>query len=243
MPIKQMVIEGTTCIRTLRLKLKAESYPWLNAAAIEVNQVWNWGNATSAKAARPFAGAAKWLSGFDLDKLSAGASEYFEHIGSETIQRVNAELATRRRLRETQLRWRVSRGQRLLGWVPFKAAQLKRKGKSLRFAGKAFRVFEQDCLEGAKWKCGCFAQDSVGDWWLCVPAERVVSHLKKQERGSRSGSGFKGYCGDQRWGEARGGPFLSRHRAEDRPGTAPRPQASGEAPAPHGSSPAQGCLA
>jgi putative transposase len=176
MAMKPVVIEGATCIRTLRLKVKAESYPWLNAAAVEVNQVWNWGNATSAKAARPFAGTAKWLSGFDLDKLSAGAAEYFEHIGSETIQRVNAELATRRRqFKRTQLRWRVSRGsKRSLGWVPFKAAQLKRRGKSLRIAGKAFRVFERDSLEGAKWKCGCFAQDSVGDWWLCVPVERAV---------------------------------------------------------------------
>ncbi len=172
-----MVIEGTTSICTLRLKVKAECYSWLNAAAIEVNQVWNWGNATSAKAARPFAGPAKWLSGFDLDKLSAGASEYFEHIGAETIQRVNAELAIRRRqFNKTQLRWRVSQGaKRSLGWVPFKAAQLKRNGKSLRFGGKAFRVFEQDQLEGAKYKCGCFAQDSVGDWWLCVPVERAVA--------------------------------------------------------------------
>jgi IS605 OrfB family transposase len=177
MTMKPIVIEGATCIRTLRLKVKAESYPWLNAAAVEVNQVWNWANATSAKAARPFAGPAKWLSGFDLNKLSSGASEYFEHIGSETIQRVNAELAPRRRqFKKTQLRWRVSRGaKRSLGWVPFKAAQLKRRGKSLRFSGKAIRVFEQDQIQGAKWKCGCFAQDSVGDWWLCVPAERVLA--------------------------------------------------------------------
>jgi hypothetical protein len=28
--------------RTLRLKVKAESYPWLNAAAVEVNQVFNY---------------------------------------------------------------------------------------------------------------------------------------------------------------------------------------------------------
>ena len=127
------VNEVATCIRTLRLKVKAESYPWLNAAAVEVNQVWNWGNVTSAKAARPFSGRARCLSGFDLDKLSAGASECFEHIGSQTIQRVNAEVATRRRqFKRTQLRWRVSRGaKRSLGWVPFKAAQLKRRGRSL----------------------------------------------------------------------------------------------------------------
>jgi IS605 OrfB family transposase len=172
-----MSIEATTCIRTLRLKVKTESYPWLNSAALEVNQVWNWANATSAKAARPFAGAAKWLTGFDLDKLSAGASECFERIGSDTIQRVNAEFATRRRqFKKLKLRWRVSGGsKRSLGWIPFKAVQLKRKGKFLRFAGKAIRVFEQAQLEAAKWKCGCFAEDSVGDWWLCIPVERSLA--------------------------------------------------------------------
>jgi hypothetical protein len=46
--------EAITCVRTLRLKVKSEAYPWLRAAATEVNQVWNFDNATSDKAARPF---------------------------------------------------------------------------------------------------------------------------------------------------------------------------------------------
>ena len=165
------------CVRTLRLKVKREGYAWLNAAAIEVNQVWNFSNATSYRAARPFAGQPQILSAFDLDKLTAGATECFEHIGSDTIQRVNAEFATRRKqYRKAKLRWRVSQGsKRSLGWIPFKAAQLKQKGQSLRFAGKAFRVFERELLEGAVWKSGCFAQDSVGDWWLCLPTTQEVS--------------------------------------------------------------------
>ncbi len=164
------------CVRTLRLKVKREGCAWLNSAAMEVNQVWNYANATSYKAARPFAGTGKWLSTFDLDKLTAGASEYFALIGSETIQRVNAEFATRRtQFKRAKLRWRVSQGaKRSLGWVPFKAAQLKRKGRSLRFSGKAFRVFERELLEGTRWKSGCFAQDAVGDWWLCLPVETEV---------------------------------------------------------------------
>src|SRR5271168_3603789 len=172
-----MAIKIQPCIRTLRLKVKAEGYAWLNAAAIEVNQVWNYANETSYKAARPFAGRGKWLSAFDLDKLTAGATEHFDRIGSESIQRVNAEFATRRRqFKRAKLRWRVSKGaKRSLGWVPFKAAQLKRKGKSLRFSGKAFRVFERELLEGATWKSGCFAQDAVGDWWLCLPVVREAS--------------------------------------------------------------------
>ena len=76
MAMKPMVIEVTTCIRTLRLKVKAESYPWLNAAAVEVNQVWNYANETSYKAMRPFNGPPKWLSGFDLDKLTSGATKW-----------------------------------------------------------------------------------------------------------------------------------------------------------------------
>src|ERR1700693_4104080 len=127
---KVIAVKVPPCIRTLRLKVKAEAYPWLNAAAVEINQVWNWANETSYKAARPFAGPGKWLSGFDLNNLSSGASECFEHIGSDTIQRVNAEFALRRRqFKKTKLRWRVSRGaKRSLGWIPFKAAQVKRKG-------------------------------------------------------------------------------------------------------------------
>jgi putative transposase len=172
-----MAGDSSSCIRTLRLKVKPEGYSWLNRAAIEVNQVWNYANEISYKAARPYAGSSRWLSAFDLDRLTAGATEYFAHIGSDTIQRVNAEFATRRKqFEKLKLRWRVSSGsKRSLGWIPFKAVQLKRQGRSLRFSGKAFRVFEQELLLDAKWKSGCFAQDAIGDWWLCLPVERAVS--------------------------------------------------------------------
>jgi putative transposase len=170
-----MTEDSAPNIRTLRLKVKRGGYAWLNAASIEVNQVWNWANETSHKAARPFAGPARWLAGFDLNNLSAGACECFERIGSGTIQRINAEYATRRKqFKRSKLRWRVSRGaKRSLGWIPFKAQQLRRKDERLRFSGKAFRVFEQALLEGVTFKSGCFAEDSVGDWWLCLPVERA----------------------------------------------------------------------
>jgi putative transposase len=58
-----------------------------------------------------------------------------------------------------------------LGWIPFKAQQLKRKGKALRFSRKAIRVFEFERLADMSLKSGCFAEDSVGDWWLCVAVE------------------------------------------------------------------------
>ena len=161
-------------IRTLRFKVRPEAYAWLNAASIEANQVWNYFNATSYKAARPFAGKSTWLSGFDLCSLSAGASQYFEHIGADTIQRIAVEYANKRvQFKRARLRWRVSRGaRRSLGWIPFKAASVRRHKRYLRFCGKAVRVFEAKRLANiAQWQSGCFSQDAVGDWYLCLPVK------------------------------------------------------------------------
>ena len=102
--------------------------------------------------------------------------KFFEKIGADTVQRICTEYAAKRRAaKRVRLRWRVSRGaRRSLGWVPLKAASLKRRGSALRFCGKTFRVFERERLEGVKWRDGCFAQDAVGDWWLCLPVEIAV---------------------------------------------------------------------
>jgi putative transposase len=164
--------------KTLHFKVKPEAWPWLDKAAVEVNQVWNWANATSAKAANPYTGAPRWLSGYDLDALSSGAGPLFDRIGTDTVQRVNQEYAQKRRqFRKRKLRWRVSKGARkALGWVPIKGANLRFKGSRLRFMGKAFRVFEQAALlayrdAGCKFGGGSFAQNSLGEWFLNVSVE------------------------------------------------------------------------
>ena len=159
--------------RTLRLKVRREAYGWLNAAAAEVNEVFNYCNEVSLKTATRTDTKRKWLSGFDLCNLTAGATAYFDKIGADTIQSICTHDAQKRQTaKRLKLRWRVSRGaRRSLGWIPFKAASLKRKGVCLRFVGKCFRVFETERLEGVKWQAGCFAQDAVGDWWLCLPVK------------------------------------------------------------------------
>jgi len=164
---------SATFTKTLRIKVKPNSWAWLDRARVEVNQVWNWANATSAKAARPFVGRGKWLSGFDLCKLSSGATEHFDFIGAETIQKVCTEYATRRKQsKRTKLRFRKSAGSKQsLGWIPFKAASLRRTKNSnsiVRFCGKSIRLFEE---LPAKWLEGQFAQDALGQWWLCLPVE------------------------------------------------------------------------
>ena len=154
--------------RTIRLKVRPEAYAWLHAAAVEVNGVWNFCNETAASV---LGNLGKWLSGFDLCYRTAGTTQYMRRIGADTIQRVCTEYAAKRNaVRKQKLRWRLGRGaRRSLGWVPFKAASLKRKGNAVRFCGKTFRVFEVSRLEGVKWRDGCFAQDAVGDWWLSLP--------------------------------------------------------------------------
>jgi putative transposase len=169
--------------RTLKLKVRLESYGWLNAAAVEVNQVFNFANEASLLAATRTDLKRKWLSGFDLCHLTSGSACYFERIGADTIQRICVEYAQKRSAaKRLRLRWRLSRGtRRSLGWVPFKAASLKRKGRALRFCGKTFRIFEAERLNGVKWGQGCFAQDAVGDWWLCLPVEQPVEQRPAPE--------------------------------------------------------------
>jgi putative transposase len=87
--------------------------------------------------------------------LPVKAAEFFKHI---TLQRIC---------------WRRSFGsRRSLGWIPFQAASLRRNGKYLRFCGKTIRFFEAARLSMiARWHQGCFAQDAVGDWYLCLPVQ------------------------------------------------------------------------
>jgi putative transposase len=162
--------------RTLKFKVRPETYGWLSAAAIEVNQVFNFCNETSLLAATRTDLKRKWFTGFDLCNLTSGSARYFERIGADTIQRICVEYAQKRSAaKRRRLRWRVSRGaRRSFGWIPFKAANLKRKGRALRFCGKTFRIFEAERLNDVNWGQGCFAQDAVGHWWLCLSVAQPV---------------------------------------------------------------------
>lgn len=213
----------TTAVVTLRLRVKQRHYAFLNKAAVEVNRTWNYCNEMSQKAIQRFAGAAVWLSGFDLCNLTAGctgAEGGFCFITADTVQKVCTEYPIKRlaaakagRLRNARLRWRASWGsKRALGWIPAKAASftwflrervdadgnpLKPLG-GVKYAGHKITVFQPERLPvpptrdqvrtmemlrgqpftpaekrrlARPWKDGCFAQDSCGDWWLCLPVE------------------------------------------------------------------------
>jgi len=73
--------------RTVKLKVRPESYGWLSAAAMEVNGVHNYCNEASWLAATRTDLKRKWLTGYDLCNLTSGAARYFERIGADAIQR------------------------------------------------------------------------------------------------------------------------------------------------------------
>jgi putative transposase len=155
-------------MKTLRLKVKKEAYPWLSAAAIEVNQIWNWAAEYTQSRIRNGLSAP---TGFDLTYIVKGWAGGFDRINCDTIHQVVQEYARKRRIaKKVKLRWRSSFGsRRSLGWIPVRGSAIKRKGNAFRFCGKTFRVFENERLHD--WKGGAFAQDAVGDWFLCMPVE------------------------------------------------------------------------
>ena len=167
--------------KTVHLKVKPESYPWLNIAAREVNDTWNYCKGTPDQ-------DGKWNSGFDLCNATAGIAKTFMHkINADCVQMVCTHYAQKRGQFKKHLRGRTDIGShRSLGFVPFKANSLKMNGNAVRFAGKTFRVFDlRRLLEYGTRKSGSFSQDSLGQWWLNVCVE--LPPLETQAAGKSIG--------------------------------------------------------
>jgi putative transposase len=160
----------TPALKVLRVKVRPDSWGWLNEASNEVNLVWNHVNELCAKAARPFYGPGKWLTGYEVDRLLAGSYKHMEFLGAHTVSRVAIEHADRRKqARRTKLGWRRSFGsRRSLGWVPFRGDQLRWKAGAIVFAGRRFHVFDSYGLDKYELRAGSFAQNALGEWFLNV---------------------------------------------------------------------------
>lgn len=157
-------------IRTLKVRIKDKHATALCSMAREVNTTWNFCNETSSRAIRE---RRKFLSGFDLQKLTDGFSKCEGvRIGSATTQQVCEEYATRRRqFKKTRLNWRVSSRKSAkysLGWIPFKARALTYKSGQVRFCGVSLCVWDSYGLSQYGFKAGSFSEDSRGRWYLNV---------------------------------------------------------------------------
>ena len=169
-----------TAIKTLRVRVRDKHAARLRAMAVETNQVWNYCAELRERAARE---RGRWLSGYDLQHYTNGASKEFELIGSPTVQQVCEDYAVKcRKARRLRLRWRKSFGERRsLGWVPFKARAATWRNGQVFFAGHHFRVWDSYGLSEYTFRGGCFAEDSRGRWYFCVAVEIPVERSMGQE--------------------------------------------------------------
>lgn len=159
--------------KTISVRVKDKHSSVLRQMARDVNTVFNFCNETSMKAIRD---RRQWLSGFDLNYLTAGFCKCDGvNIGSGTVQQVCQEYAARRKqFRKDRLSWRVSNpksARRSLGWVPFKGDHVKYSAGQIRFKGIDFGLWDSYGLGKYKILSGQFSEDSRGRWYFHAPIE------------------------------------------------------------------------
>jgi IS605 OrfB family transposase len=159
-------VEGRMRI-TLKFRVKDKHTARLDAQARAVNFVWNYCNETQRKAARD---GRKWLSGYDLWKLVAGATKEGLDLHSHSAMRVCQEYdKSRRQQRKPWLRWR---GRKSLGWVPFNTGHVALRDGGFIFRGQRYNVWlHRAPPAGAKFGAGSFNADSRGRWYINLPVE------------------------------------------------------------------------
>ncbi len=149
---------------TFKFRLRDKHAAELNRQAQIVNFVWNYCNETSQKAWRDHR---RWLSDYDLRKLTAGSSAEL-NISSGTIGRVCGQFAIARdKVRRPKLRWRSPKS---LGWVPFKTETISFDGNVFKFRGSIYRTMHlrDELRQGVKIASGSFNADSRGRWYLNI---------------------------------------------------------------------------
>jgi len=161
----------------------------LNRKARAVNFVWNYCNDRQKDALRF---GRKWLSGFDLNKLTAGSSKELG-LHSDTINAVCERYAgSRLHSKRPYLRYR---GKKNLGWIPFKGRALKRDGDAFKFCKETFKVFNSRTLPEGKILDGSnFSQDSRGNWFLNIVIDVEDISRREIDRGVGIDLGLKDFA-------------------------------------------------
>jgi IS605 OrfB family transposase len=151
---------------TYRFRLKDKHGSDLRRQSRAVNFVWNFCRETQQNALR---WGKKWPTGYDLQKLSAGASKELG-LHAHTIQQVCKRYAqSRDQHKRPLLRWR---GRKSLGWVPFNSGHVRFDGEGFVFRGVRYCAsISRDLKAGQTFGAGSFSQDSQGHWFINLPLE------------------------------------------------------------------------
>ena len=150
---------------TVKLRLCDQHAAELSRQARAVSYVWNYLN----EAQRHMLRWDRWLSVYDLMRLTAGVGKELD-IHADTVQRVcRAYVEARHAQRKAWLRWR---GRKSLGWVPFNTGHLSFDGQYFNFRGVRYQTRHLRDLLTPRMKIGAgsFNQDAHG-WYLNLPIE------------------------------------------------------------------------
>lgn len=164
----------TSYMTTYRFRLKDETTrKHLVRLSWAVHTVWNYCNEVSMLAWRR---DKKWLSGFDLINLCAGAGKELG-LNSDTIAEICREYATRRKqFKKVKLNWRSRK--RSLGWIPFKGRNIVVADDDLRYLKRKYRFWKSQDIGGAI-KTGSFTQDARGRWYVNLQCEVETADIEK----------------------------------------------------------------
>jgi putative transposase len=151
---------------TYKFRIKDKHAVELNRQARAVNYVWNFCEETQRHALK---WGKKWPSGYDLQKLTSGASEEIG-LHAHTIQRVCSEYEKSRRThKKRSLKWR---GRKSLGWVPFNTGHVTNKNGAFYFRRQRYDVWlSRELPKDARIGAGSFNQDAKGNWYINCPVE------------------------------------------------------------------------
>ena len=145
---------------TYRYRIKDQNCrEQLQRMARDVNYLWNYCNDIKN---RRWQESRRQTNESDLSRLTKGSSKLLG-INAQSIQAVYQELLTRGRGKRIRFRSRRTK----LGWIPFKGQTFKFNGNYSTYNGHKIRYwYHRPLPEGAEVRCGCFAQDSLGRWFL-----------------------------------------------------------------------------
>ena len=115
----------------------------------------------------------RFCAGYDLGKLTSGASKEGLSLHSQTVQAISAQYCVRRKqFKRAKLRWRVSYGsRRSLGWIAIKASALSYRNGQVHYQGKAISLWDSFGLADYQLRSGSFTEDSRGRWYLNVTVD------------------------------------------------------------------------
>lgn len=155
--------------RTLKLRIRGNT-KWLDKLAVEANFVWNYLNGLSYYMIR---NRGTFLSAYDMHPYLTGGTKEGLKILNHTVQEIAEQYCVKRRSsHRRRLSWRKSSGpKRSLGWVPFKASNIRLRQGFLKYNRNRFKVWDSYGLENYKFRAGSFNQDSQGRWYINIVVE------------------------------------------------------------------------